>query len=73
MLWYNNANRSTLDDLLQNNKESIIIEDLLDEEELINELKNMNPRLLDYFSNNKKVVKKLIEYIIIEPPDDINK
>lgn len=46
---------------------------LVEEEELINELKLLNPKLLDYFSNNRIVVKKLIEYIIIEPSDINNK
>ena len=37
----------------QNNK----LESLLIEEDLISELKKMNPRLLDYFSLNPYIVK----------------
>jgi hypothetical protein len=44
------------------------LEDLLVEEEIIQELKNQNPKLLKFFSKDK--IKSLINYIIIEPKED---
>ena len=44
------------------------LEDLLIEEEIIQELKNQNPKLLKFFSKDK--IKSLINYIIIEPKED---
>jgi len=35
----------------------MLLEKLLVEEDLMNELKNMNPRLLDYFTKNINCVK----------------
>ena len=44
------------------------LEDLLVEEELIQELKNQNSKLLKFLSKDK--IKSLINYIIIEPKED---
>ena len=44
------------------------LEDLLVEEELIQELKNQNQKLLKFLSKDK--IKSLINYIIIEPKED---
>jgi len=47
------------------------VDELLDEDELIQEMKNQNSKLLTYF--NKDNVKKLVEYIIEEPTEDDQK
>ena len=44
------------------------LEDLLVEEELIQEIKNQNPKLLKFFTKDR--VKSLVNYIIIEPTED---
>jgi hypothetical protein len=44
------------------------LEDLLIEEEVIQELKNQNPKLIKFFTKDK--IKSLINYIIKEPKED---
>ena len=47
---------------------SISLEEILSEESLIDELQSNSQILLDYFTKEK--IKKIIDYIIIEPPLD---
>jgi len=44
------------------------VEDLLREEDLLQELRSQNEKLIDYFDRNK--IKRLIDYIIKEPEVD---
>ena len=44
------------------------VEDLLKEEDLLQELRSQNEKLIDYFDRNK--IKRLIDYIIKEPEVD---
>eukprot|EP00340_Litonotus_pictus_P010305 CAMPEP_0170516470 /NCGR_PEP_ID=MMETSP0209-20121228/2667_1 /TAXON_ID=665100 ORGANISM="Litonotus pictus, Strain P1" /NCGR_SAMPLE_ID=MMETSP0209 /ASSEMBLY_ACC=CAM_ASM_000301 /LENGTH=952 /DNA_ID=CAMNT_0010801359 /DNA_START=54 /DNA_END=2912 /DNA_ORIENTATION=- len=55
-------------ELLDNN---CSLEELLDEEELIQELKSSNAKLIDYFSFEQ--ITKLLDYMIKEPVEDDHK
>jgi serine/threonine-protein phosphatase 6 regulatory subunit 3 len=58
---------STIDEAL--NKSDVKFEELLDNDDLLFELKNCNPKLMDYMTKSKENIKKLVEYIIVMPPD----
>ncbi|CAN6872236.1 unnamed protein product [Brassica oleracea] len=53
-------------------KDGFTLEDLLDEDELIQECKALNGRLLN-FLRERVQVEQLIRYIIEEPPEDVEK
>ncbi|KAJ4894894.1 SIT4 phosphatase-associated family protein [Raphanus sativus] len=53
-------------------KDGFTLEDLLDEDELIQECKSLNGRLLN-FLREKVQVEQLIRFIIEEPPEDVEK
>ncbi|CAH8359802.1 unnamed protein product [Eruca vesicaria subsp. sativa] len=53
-------------------KDGFTLEDLLDEDELIQECKSLNGRLLN-FLRERVQVEQLIRYIIEEPPEDVEK
>jgi serine/threonine-protein phosphatase 6 regulatory subunit 3 len=53
-------------------KDSFTLEDLLDEDEIIQECKALNGRLLN-FLREKVQVEQLIRYIIEEPLEDVEK
>ena len=48
------------------NRDNCSLEELLEEDEVIQECKNMNTKLINFLSNSSKL-KQLINYIIIEP------
>ncbi|KAI0121393.1 SIT4 phosphatase-associated protein-domain-containing protein [Xylariales sp. AK1849] len=67
------ANISTIDTILD--KQDFQLEDLLDESDLIQELKQHNTKLIEYL-REEKVLEKLLEYVVapkleaVENPDD---
>ncbi|XLR20063.1 hypothetical protein S83_047975, partial [Arachis hypogaea] len=50
-------------------KENFTLEELLDEEEVIQECKALNSRLIN-FLRDRAQVEQLLRYIIEEPPED---
>jgi serine/threonine-protein phosphatase 6 regulatory subunit 3 len=50
-------------------KDSFTLEELLDEEEIIQECKALNSRLIN-FLREKTQVEKLLRYVVEEPEDD---
>ncbi|CAM8961320.1 unnamed protein product [Rhodiola kirilowii] len=50
-------------------KESFTLEELLDEEEIIQECKALNSRLINFLRDEAQV-KQLLQYIVEEPPED---
>ncbi|KAL8997346.1 MAG: hypothetical protein Q9169_003380 [Polycauliona sp. 2 TL-2023] len=72
MFWrfggYNNI--STIDSILD--KPDVTLEDLLDESDLIQELKQHNSKLIEYL-RDEKILRRLLEYVIApeapRPPD----
>lgn len=60
------ANISTLDTILD--KPDVTVEELLDESDLIQELKQQNSKLID-FLRGEAVLRKLLEYVVA-PKDD---
>ncbi|KAK7920138.1 hypothetical protein PG985_008160 [Apiospora marii] len=67
------ANISTIDTILD--KQDFQLEDLLDESDLIQELKQHNTKLIEYL-REEKVLQKLLEYVVapklepVENPDE---
>ncbi|KAA8911040.1 extragenic suppressor of kinetochore protein 1 [Sphaerosporella brunnea] len=59
------ANISTLDTILE--KPDVTLEELLDESDLIQELKQHNTKLLE-FLRDEKVLRRLLEYVIAPKP-----
>lgn len=59
------TNISTLDNVLD--KPDVTVEELLDESDLIQELKQQNSKLIE-FLREEAVLKKLLEYVIAEKP-----
>ena len=53
------------------NDEKTTVEDLLKEEELLQEFRSQNQKLIDFFDKDK--VKRLIDYIIKEQEDEKDK
>ncbi|XP_051124991.1 uncharacterized protein LOC127247254 [Andrographis paniculata] len=53
-------------------KENFTLEELLDEDEIIQECKALNGRLIN-FLREKSNVRQLIQYIVEEPPEDAQK
>ncbi|KAL8964993.1 MAG: hypothetical protein Q9197_006720 [Variospora fuerteventurae] len=64
------ANISTLDSILD--KPDVTLQDLLDESDLIQELKQRNSKLIEYL-RDEKILRRLLEYVIApetpRPPD----
>ena len=50
------------------NSPNTTLEDLLEEEDIITEIRNQNQKLIDFFDENK--IKNLVNYIIKEPKED---
>lgn len=50
-------------------KEEYTLEELLDEEEVVQECKSLNPRLTE-FLRKKENVEKLVEYLVTSPEED---
>ena len=50
-------------------KEEYMLEELLDEEEVVQECKSLNPRLTE-FLRKKENVEKLVEYLVTSPEED---
>jgi SIT4-associating protein SAP185/190 len=67
------ANISTIDTILE--KDNFELEDLLDESDLIQELKQHNAKLVEYL-RDQKVLERLLEYVVapklapVAAPDD---
>jgi SIT4-associating protein SAP185/190 len=61
------ANISTLDTVLD--KPDVTVEDLLDESDLIQELKQQNGKLIE-FLRDEPVLKKLLNYVVTDLPPD---
>ncbi|KAK3707541.1 sporulation-induced protein [Vermiconidia calcicola] len=62
------ANISTLDTILD--KPDVTVEELLDESDLIQELKQQNSKLIE-FLRDEPVLKKLLNYVVADyPPED---
>lgn len=59
------ANISTLDTILE--KPDVTLEELLDESDLIQELKQQNSKLME-FLRDEKIIKKLLDYVIAPKP-----
>jgi SIT4-associating protein SAP185/190 len=59
------ANISTLDTILE--KPDVTLEELLDESDLIQELKQHNTKLIE-FLRDEKVLRRLLEYVIAPKP-----
>lgn len=59
------ANISTLDTILE--KPDVTLEELLDESDLIQELKQHNSKLIE-FLRDEKVLRRLLEYVIAPKP-----
>lgn len=61
------ANISTLDTVLD--KPDVTVEDLLDESDLIQELKQQNGKLIE-FLRDEPVLKKLLNYVVTDQPPE---
>ncbi|WOL15710.1 serine/threonine-protein phosphatase 6 regulatory subunit 3-like [Canna indica] len=61
---------SPVDAILE--KDNFTLEDLLDEDEIIQECKALNTRLIN-FLRERVQVEKLLRYIVDEPPEDADK
>jgi SIT4-associating protein SAP185/190 len=59
------ANISTLDTILE--KPDLALEELLDESDLIQELKQHNTKLIEYLRDDK-ILRRLLEYVIAPKP-----
>jgi len=55
------------------NKPNATLEELFDNEEFSFELKNCNPRLMDYFTKSTERIVQLLDFIIKMPPDPNDK
>ena len=64
-----NLTSEAIDKLLEDPKTTV--EDLLKEEELLQEFRSQNEKLIDYFDKDK--IKHLLDYIIKEQEDEQNK
>ena len=63
-----NKNTENINKKLSENNNSPKLEDLLIEDGLIDELKNKNEKLINYFNQNR--IKQMLDYIIKEPKED---
>ncbi|XP_039023556.1 serine/threonine-protein phosphatase 6 regulatory subunit 3-like isoform X2 [Hibiscus syriacus] len=61
---------SPIDTILD--KDNFTLEELLDEDEIIQECKSLNGRLIN-FLREKVQVEQLIQYIVVEPPENADK
>ncbi|KAL4475412.1 hypothetical protein ABPG72_022047 [Tetrahymena utriculariae] len=70
---YTQSYLNKIDQILNNNpdrnSEQVLNELLVNQEDLISEFKRSNPKLLDYFRDNQKLVLKLVEYVSVESSD----
>jgi len=55
------------------NKPNATLEELFDNDEFSFELKNCNPRLMDYFTKSTERIVQLLDFIIKMPPDPNDK
>ncbi|MFQ6644487.1 hypothetical protein Gotur_020404 [Gossypium turneri] len=53
-------------------KDNFTLEELLDEDEIIQECKSLNGKLIN-FLREKAQVEQLIQYIVVEPPENADK
>ena len=60
---------ASIEELL--NKEDCTLEDLLDDEDLIQECKNMNNKLISFFTRAR--IRRLIDFITVMPSEDEHK
>ncbi|KAL3428154.1 SIT4 phosphatase-associated protein [Phlyctema vagabunda] len=60
------ANISTIDTILE--KPDVTLEELLDESDLIQELKQHNTKLIEYLREDK-ILERLLEYVVAPKPD----
>ncbi|KAI7900933.1 SIT4 phosphatase-associated protein-domain-containing protein [Cokeromyces recurvatus] len=61
MFWRFGFNSSTLDSLLD--KDDVTLEDILEEEDILQEAKTMNPKLVNFLSK-PEIIKALLNYIV---------
>eukprot|EP01051_Picozoa_sp_SAG22_P020910 SAG22_NODE_4407_length_1279_cov_22.813559_2_plen_81_part_00 len=67
-VWQSGFNTvSPVDTLL--GKEDVTLIELLDEDDLIQECKSLNNKLVDFLAKGENV-QKLVDYIVVEPPAD---
>ncbi|KAB2007099.1 hypothetical protein ES319_D10G004300v1 [Gossypium barbadense] len=64
------SSTSTIDAILD--KDNFTLEELLDEDEIIQECKSLNGKLIN-FLREKAQVEQLIQYIVVEPPENADK
>ncbi|KAL4387944.1 hypothetical protein GQ457_09G000470 [Hibiscus cannabinus] len=64
------SSASPIDTILD--KDNFTLEELLDEDEIIQECKSLNGRLIN-FLREKAQVEQLIQYIVVEPPENADK
>ena len=65
---FNNMNMTSIAIENKLNNPKTTLEDLLIEEDLIQEFRNSNEKLIKFFDNEN--IKKLVNYIILEPKED---
>ena len=68
MFWSLHAGTSTIDTLLSS-EEGFTLEQLLDEDDLLQECKSQNTKLLDYLTESATAAR-LIDYVIEMPAED---
>ena len=61
------ANTSTLDSILE--KPDVTLEELLDESDLIQELKAQNAKLIEFLREDK-ALEKLLKYVLSDKPSE---
>ncbi|MBA0695235.1 hypothetical protein Goari_001869, partial [Gossypium aridum] len=64
------SSTSPIDAILD--KDNFTLEELLDEDEIIQECKSLNGKLIN-FLREKAQVEQLIQYIVVEPPENADK
>ena len=66
-IWnYISSETTKLEELLE--KEDTTLEQVLDDESVISELKNLNHKLLEFLTPER--ILKMLEYVTVEPPED---
>lgn len=60
--------KSNIEELI--NKENLILEDILDDENILSDLKSNNDKFGKFLHRHPQFVKSLVDYIIKEPKDD---
>jgi serine/threonine-protein phosphatase 6 regulatory subunit 1 len=67
--WQDFAWSSPIDDILKS--ENFKLEDLLDEDDVIQEMRNHKQELIDFLAKPAQL-QKLLDYLTVEPPEDAN-